>query len=109
MNVNRTLIITAANAPLARALAAGLAAGGAGMFETPLYTGVVLTHYISSGWIDAQFDAVLTDANALFAACGGAATLVQCQELISTGIVVDCDAENAQATIARFGLHLSNN
>lgn len=104
MNVNRTIIVTAANAPLARTLASTLAAGGVNMFETPLYTGAIITHYVSSGWINSDYDLMLTDADALFAACEGAATLLQCQTLVSTSIVIDCDTEGAYDTFARLGL-----
>lgn len=106
MNINRTIIIPAALAPLARALSVGMSAGGVGMFETPLYTGAEITHYVSSGWIDEAFDVVLSDADALFAACGGAATLEQCQALTGTSEVADCDIESAQATFDRLGVTL---
>ena len=106
-NINRTILIPTTLAPLARALAAGLSSGGAGMFEVPLYKDGQITYYVSSGWIDEAFDTVLTDADALFAACGGAATLTQCQALVAQSIVVDCDVECAQATFERLGLLLS--
>jgi hypothetical protein len=125
MTINRTVIVTAANAPLARALAAGLSAGGVGMFESPLPPeSANPTHYISSGQIDAAFDAMLPlsiiDANGalispsqevkyaaadlMFTAANGLATLAQCKALIDTSIVVDCDIETAEETCARFGL-----
>jgi hypothetical protein len=94
----------AALAPLARVLAAAQSPGGVGMFERACYTGGAITHYISSGQISAEFDVLLTDANALFAAAGGAATLAQCQDLISTSIVRDCDVECPKATIASLNL-----
>lgn len=97
------------------------------MFATPLYTGAVLTHYISSGWIDEAYDAMLplhevqvtevgtvvipptqavkdAAANLLFEAGQGLVTLAQCQALVETSIVIDCDVEGAQATVARMGL-----
>jgi hypothetical protein len=51
IDVERTLIVTAANVPLARALASGLSSGGVGMFTAGLSpTGTLpATHYISSG------------------------------------------------------------
>lgn len=127
MNINRTIIIPAAFAPLARALSAGMTSGGAGMFETPLYTGAVLTHYISSGLIDEAYDAMLplhtveiteagtvvtpptpeaksAAASAIFNAADGLVTLAQCEALVGASIVIDCDVESAQATIARLGL-----
>lgn len=106
MNINRTIIVPDALAPLARALAAGLSSGGVGMFETPLYTGSTLTHYVSSGQIDESFGIVLNDADALFAAGVVAATLAQCQELVNQSIVVDCDVESALDTFARLGVTL---
>lgn len=102
--INRTVVVTAANAPLARTLAAALSAGGVGMFESPLPNEANPTHFISSGQIDSAFDVVLKDANALFQASNGLATLVQCQNLIETSIVVDCDIESASETCARLGL-----
>lgn len=104
MNINRTILVPETLAPLARALAAGLSAGGAGMFEVPLYKDGQTAYYVSSGWIDEIFDVVLTDADALFSACSGAATLEQCQALVAQSIVVDCDVESAQATFDRLGL-----
>lgn len=104
MNINRTVIVTAATAPLARQLAEYVSPGGVNMFQTPLYTGVNITHYVSSGWIKEEFDLALTDANYLFSICDGLATLVQCQNLINTSIVVDCDLEDAYSTYARLGL-----
>lgn len=127
MNINRTIIIPAVLTPLARALSAGMASGGAGMFETPLYTGAVLTHYISSGWIDEAYDAMLplhtiegavvipptqevkdAAASAIFDAAEGLATLAQCQALVGASVVIDCDVESTQATVARMGLTIGN-
>lgn len=59
MNVNRTILIPAALAPLARILAAGLSQGGVGMFETPLYQNGQIIYYVSSGQIDTIFDVIL--------------------------------------------------
>lgn len=52
-----TLIIAAQDAPLARQIAAAFGPGGAGMWTTPLSaTGAEpATHYISSGYIPAEF------------------------------------------------------
>ena len=111
MNINRTIIVPAAHAQLARDIAVNLNWAGVGMFETPLYTGAIMTHYVSSGWIDAAFGVVLIDVNALYAACQSVqvlsyVTLAQCQELIAQSIVVDCDLESAQETFARLGMTL---
>jgi hypothetical protein len=53
----RTIIVTAADAPLARAIAAGFGPGGVGMWITPLSASgeEPATHYISSGLIPAEF------------------------------------------------------
>lgn len=103
--INRTILIEHTRAPLARALAAGLSAGGVGMFETPVYNqSQAITYYVSSGWIGAEWDMALKDANVLFEVCKGTATLSQCQDLINTSIVVDCNLEDAYSTYARLGL-----
>ena len=116
MTINRTVIVTATYAPLARALAAGLSAGGVGMFESPLPPeSANPTHYISSGQIDAAFDAMLplegssqavkdAAADLMFTAAGGLAALTQCKALVDTSIVVDCDVESAEATCRRYNL-----
>lgn len=56
-NAFRTLIITAANTPLARQIALSFGAGGAGMWETPLSSSGAdpATHYISTGIIPDEF------------------------------------------------------
>lgn len=87
-DIMRTMIIPAALAPLARALAAGLSPGGAGMFTVGLSpTGEEpATHYVSSGLISGAFENVMTDASLLHAACvakGATVTLEQCQALVS--------------------------
>jgi hypothetical protein len=52
-----TLIVTAADAPLARQIAAAFGPGGSGMWTTPLSADgqEPATHYISSGYIPAEF------------------------------------------------------
>ena len=57
MDTFATLIITAADAPLARAIAASFGSGGMGMFTTPLSASGLdpATHYISSGYIPSEF------------------------------------------------------
>lgn len=53
----RTLIIAAQDAPLARQIAAGFGPGGDGMWTTPLSASGLdpATHYISTGYIPAEF------------------------------------------------------
>ena len=52
-----TLIIAAQDAPLAREIAAAFGPGGVGMFTTPLSASGLdpASHYISSGYIPAEF------------------------------------------------------
>lgn len=90
--VHRTLIVPASLTPLARALAAGLSPGGVGMFTTALDGATPNEAYISTGWIDEDIASLLTDANALHAACvaaGANVTLAQCQALVSQSDVSD--------------------
>lgn len=56
-DIFRTLIIAAQDAPLARHIAAAFGPGGEGMFTTPLSASGLdpATHYISSGYIPAEF------------------------------------------------------
>lgn len=53
----RTLIIPAVDAPLTREIAASFGPGGDGMFTTPLSADGLdpATHFISSGYIPAEF------------------------------------------------------
>jgi hypothetical protein len=110
MWANRTIIVRAADAPLARALAAGIAGpSGSGMFVVKFSaTGAApATHYVSSGLIQPQFAGLLADANAMYAAAqaaGATVTLAQCQALLANSTVQDAGAESALATIARLGL-----
>jgi hypothetical protein len=55
-----TLIVTAADAPTARTIAAAFGPGGVGMWTTPLSASgnEPATHYISSGYIPAEFVAL---------------------------------------------------
>lgn len=60
-DIFRTLIVTAADAPLAREIAATLSSGGAAMWTTPLSpTGnMPITHYVSSGFIPVGWQAMV--------------------------------------------------
>jgi hypothetical protein len=53
----RTLLVAAQDADLARQIAAGFGPGGEGMFTTPLSADGTdpATHYISTGYIPAEF------------------------------------------------------
>lgn len=86
------MIVTAANAPLARSLAASIAVGdsGKGMWTTGLSasgTGTP-THYVSAGLIWPEFAAMLNDPAAIVAASGGQVTLAQAQALLSSSTIV---------------------
>lgn len=61
MDIFRTLIVQANQVELAREVGASYGAGGEGMFVTPLSsTGQYpATHYISSGLIPVELDALL--------------------------------------------------
>ena len=103
-----TLIVTAELTPLARALAAGLSPGGVGMFITGLSAdgSEPATHFISSGWIKTEIGELLTDAEALHAACveaGATVTLAQCQALVETS---DVSNEEPMAVLERLELQL---
>lgn len=108
MNTFRTIIIPASLTPLARALAGGLSPAGEGMFVTLLYDATnTITHYISSGWIGEEFGTLIMDADALFVACKGMATLEQCQALVSQSVVSDVEIKDPHVLIAEMGLSLS--
>ena len=55
-----TLIVAAADAPTSRAIAAAFGPGGVGMWTTPLSASGLnpATHYISTGYIPAEFVAM---------------------------------------------------
>lgn len=108
MDTHATMIIPARLVDLARALAAGLSGGGAGMFVRGLSaTGQPpATHYVSSGFISEQFGPLLTDAGLLHGACeaaGAAVTAVQCEELVASA---DVSYEDPYAAFERLALVL---
>ena len=98
--VRRNIIVTAGNAPLARALSAQVVGlSGTGMFTTGLAptTAGPATHFVSSGWLWESYAALMTDADAMFAACqqaGAAVTLAQCQALVTESDVSDAEVED---------------
>lgn len=109
MSTFQTLIVTAALAPLARALAAGLSpAGGGGMFVVGLSSNgeEPASHFVSSGYIDTEIAELLVDAEALHAACveaGASVTLAQCEALVSQS---DVSEEEPFVAFERLGLGL---
>lgn len=109
--VHRTMIVAAADAPLARALAAGIGVSGTGanMFTTGLSaTGAApATHYISAGLIWPEFAALFGDADATYAAAqaaGAQVTLAAIQGMYQRA-TIRAD-QNPHAVIAELGLKL---
>ena len=103
-----TLVVTAANAPAARALSAGLSSGGIGMFTAALSaTGKApATHYVSTGYFVAEYMDALASADALYAKAteqGATVSLALCQKLINESDVSD---ENPFNMFDRMGLQL---
>ena len=87
MDIFRTLIVQANQVELAREVGASYGAGGEGMFVTPLSsTGLYpATHYISSGLIPEELDALLV-----------------------TIPDIDISDEDAFAAMGRLGLQIVN-
>lgn len=87
MDIFRTLIVQANQVELAREVGASYGAGGEGMFVTPQSsTGLYpATHYISSGLIPEELDA-----------------------LVATIPDIDISDEDAFAAMARLGLQIVN-
>lgn len=56
-----TLTVPSTVVELYRDAAGAVHNAGAGMFVTPLYTGSEITHYISTGMIDVEFIAAVTN------------------------------------------------
>ena len=102
-----TLIVPVSVVEQVRQLAA-MWQGGAGMFVTPLYTGEDVTHYISTGKMDAVVTGwLMGDTAALVTEIhsrGGDTTVEQIQALIDA---CDISQENPHEAIARMGLSLN--
>lgn len=114
MYPQKTMILPAAVAPLARALAYAMAGeAAAGMWTVGLSAdGGEATHYISSGAVGEEFNAALTDADALWQAvqAAGADAVVsqaQCQTLVASADVSDLSSESALEAMARLGLQFA--
>jgi hypothetical protein len=107
--IHRTMILPAALVPLAQALAEGLAGpAGAGMWVTGLSAdgSEPATHYVSTGMIEDQFAAALTDADALYAACqaaGASVTQEQCEALVAGA---DVSSDSPIDSFSRMGLQI---
>lgn len=127
MYVNVTMILPAEHAPLARALAAFLAGPpGDGMWLTGLSADGTepATHYVSSGPVGAEFEPLLTDPAAMYAAVQAATeggmesplsspegdprsvTQADCEALVAAAEVVRLEDEGPHDTFARIGLRL---
>ena len=125
-----TLIVTSADAPTARAIAAAFGPGGVGMWTTPLSASglVPATHYISTGYIPAEFVALAPcttwtlddggnwvasdiypgDADTVYGACQQAGlpyTLTQITGVLSRS---DGSAQEPFVAMGRLGLKIIN-
>jgi hypothetical protein len=115
-DVFRTMVVTAARAPLARAIAAAIAPeGGKDMFLTGLVPAdgpadAEPTHYISTGKIHPQFVGLLADASLLHAAATAAGvdcTLADCAALIDESDVTQerpLPSGEGEGALARLNL-----
>lgn len=92
-----TFIVTVANAPLAKKLAANFP-GGNGMWTVPVYTNGVITDYISYGKIQPQFLALLSSAETLSAATGISLSLAK--NLLDSSVIVE---DSAHEVLSRLG------
>lgn len=122
MNVLRTIILPAGQAPKARALGKEVDKRGDGMFTTGLSaTGLPpATHFISSGIIDTAFATVLGDGLMLNAAAEAGAKaqgLVRAstkadaldtvaQAVVHDGFDLEGNPEDPHALLARLGLKI---
>lgn len=127
MYINVTMILPAEHAPLARALAAFLAGPpGDGLWVTGLSAegSEPATHYVSSGPVGTEFEPMLTDAQAMYAAVQAAAeggmesplsnpegdpravTQADCEALVAAAEVVYLEDEGPHDTFERLGLKL---
>lgn len=121
----RTLIIRAADAPLARGIAAGFGPGGIGMWITPLSaTGNdPATHYISSGLIPADFAGLSPcdvwedgkkvssypgDAATVFAYASQAGLPVTLKQITDVFANSDVSTQQPFDAMARLGLKIIN-
>lgn len=107
--VHRTMIVPAAHVDVARLVASSLAgAGGTNMWITKLNaTGAgTPTHYISAGYIEESFAALLIDANAAFQACQAANISVTLTELTNAVTASDVSEEDPSFAMERLGLRM---
>lgn len=102
----RTIIVPAGHVETARTLAAAVSPAGVGMFVSALYTGETLSHYVSTGKIDAAFGAVLSDVDvAIQAAIAGDPEYPGTSEQLTALLAaVDVSGEPPFDAFARLGL-----
>lgn len=105
-----TLVVTAANAPLARALSAGLSEGGYGMFTAALCAkgGGAVSHYCSTGYFAEEYIDALESAETLYAKAQekqAPVTLAQIEKLYNESDISD---ENPFGVFDRLNLQLYN-
>jgi hypothetical protein len=106
MYVHRCMIVPVAYAELARSLAAGLAGtGGENMWITPLSASGMLpaTHYISTGFIGAEFAVMMSDAQAIYDAASGTVPRATIEAMLAAS---DISEEEPFPAINRLGLKL---
>ena len=124
----RTIVVTAADAELARNLAA-IAPGGAGMFITPLSADgqAPASHYISTGLLPESFVAPLPlqtweqegdtwvlvseepgDAQAVYDAATAAGLTVTESQIVTLFSDSDCTTQEPFVAMGRLGLQIIN-
>lgn len=124
----RTIVVTSADAPFARELAA-ISPGGAGMFIMPLSANgqMPASHYISTGLLPASFVAPLPlqtwqqendawvlvseepgDAQAVYNAAVAAGLSVSESQIVSLFGDSDCTTQEPFVAMDRLGLQLVN-
>ncbi|GEM_PF-1660779 len=123
-----TLIVEDAEVALARTVAATMSPGGVGMWTTPLSaTGQLpATHWISTGWVPAGWQAIVPtqtweqaedgtwtetgstpgDPDAVLAACEAAGLEVTAAEIAALFAAADVTAQDPWVAMGRLGLQL---
>ena len=123
-----TLIVEDAEVALARTVAATMSPGGVGMWTTPLSaTGQLpATHWISTGWVPAGWQAIVPtqtweqaedgtwtetsstpgDPDAVLAACEAAGLEVTAAEIAALFAAADVTAQDPWVAMGRLGLQM---
>lgn len=110
MDIFRTLIVTAADAPLARMIAASFGPGGRGMWMTRLSANGAepATHFISSGGIPAEFAGLLEDPAAVWAVVTAQGVECKPEEVEALFLAAEITDEPPFTVLARLGLTIIN-